>query len=308
MIFLQPLGGLCNRLRTLDSVIDLCEKYERELTVFWVNNAALTAPFDELFELEDTRGVTIKLIDAPVGFPDLYRSTGNRVKNFLKGRKLTGNLSQLLKTVKAIPESRIIWKDDLQKLYDSGSLVNSHSVDEMDARLYPLVQDDIERLFSGNAGDNVYITSCYRLSPVLDAYKKFEPTAALKASIEHTTSSFTRTIGLHIRKSDHETSKKFSTTEKFVGVIEKEISNDSQTTFFISTDDEATKTDLIDKYGDRIRFNEVSSYERDSPEAVKDAVVDLYCLAATSRLYGSHHSSFSQVAAIIGGIQATTVM
>ena len=46
---------------------------------------------------------------------------------------------------------------------------------------------------------------------------------------------------------------------------------------------------------------------RDTPNGIRDAVVDLYCLSKTKYIYGSYWSSFSDIAARIGEIRLITL-
>ena len=49
-IFLKTKGGLCNRLRAIDSAIILSKKINKKLIVIWENNNDLGANFNDLFE------------------------------------------------------------------------------------------------------------------------------------------------------------------------------------------------------------------------------------------------------------------
>ena len=45
MIIIEPMGGLCNRLRALDSAISLKEGYNTELRVVWILNSKCNLRF-----------------------------------------------------------------------------------------------------------------------------------------------------------------------------------------------------------------------------------------------------------------------
>lgn len=49
MIIMQPIGGLCNRLRSIDSAIALSEKTGKPLHVIWVCNPEINCKFSDLF-------------------------------------------------------------------------------------------------------------------------------------------------------------------------------------------------------------------------------------------------------------------
>ncbi|WP_099469143.1 O-fucosyltransferase family protein [Konateibacter massiliensis] len=50
MIIIQPSGGLCNRIRVINSAYELAKKRGDKLTVLWLNNAELNCPFESLFQ------------------------------------------------------------------------------------------------------------------------------------------------------------------------------------------------------------------------------------------------------------------
>lgn len=49
MIIIQPSGGLCNRIRVINSAYELAKKRKDKLTVLWLNNNELNCPFESLF-------------------------------------------------------------------------------------------------------------------------------------------------------------------------------------------------------------------------------------------------------------------
>lgn len=53
MLIIQPIGGLCNRIRAINSALVLARKKGETLTVLWNVNAELGCPFEALFEPTD---------------------------------------------------------------------------------------------------------------------------------------------------------------------------------------------------------------------------------------------------------------
>lgn len=53
MLIIQPIGGLCNRMRAINSALVLAKKQNKKLKVIWFVNAELGCPFEELFEKTD---------------------------------------------------------------------------------------------------------------------------------------------------------------------------------------------------------------------------------------------------------------
>lgn len=53
MLIIQPIGGLCNRMRAINSARMLAEKRKEKLTVIWFVNPELGCPFEKIFEPTD---------------------------------------------------------------------------------------------------------------------------------------------------------------------------------------------------------------------------------------------------------------
>ena len=49
-IIVQPTGGLCNRMRTIASAVQLAQKLNCKIKVLWVKDPTLNAPFNSLFD------------------------------------------------------------------------------------------------------------------------------------------------------------------------------------------------------------------------------------------------------------------
>lgn len=106
-------------------------------------------------------------------------------------------------------------------------------------------------------------------------------------------------VGLHIRRTDNTTSIEMSPLELFKEKIEREIAADDTVRFYLATDDEQVKAELMQSYPGRI-FCLPRKASRDTLEGMKDAMVELLMLAGMRQVYGSHYSSYSEAAAIIG--------
>lgn len=98
-----------------------------------------------------------------------------------------------------------------------------------------------------------------------------------------------------------------SPTEAFVARIEAAIASDEADTVFVATDDPAEEDVLRRAFPGRILSYPKRSLDRASPEAIQDALVDLYCLASTDKLLASYWSTFSETAVQIGAIPVDIV-
>ena len=61
------------------------------------------------------------------------------------------------------------------------------------------------------------------------------------------------------------------------------------------------KREMKKRYGDRI-FCSGKKADRGSLEGIREGITDMYTLARTQKIYGSFQSSFSDMAAQIGGV------
>ena len=138
----------------------------------------------------------------------------------------------------------------------------------------------------------------------------FTPTPELEAQAREKIGKITqggthRVIGLHIRRTDHSVSIRQSPTELFCRVLEARLKEDSDTRFYLATDDAAVRQFFADKYnqdGEIVFFNDSETLGRDTAEGIRAAFVELLTLSMTQRIYGSCGSSYTDMAAAMGHI------
>ena len=150
----------------------------------------------------------------------------------------------------------------------------------------------------------IYLSTGYALMPYpQEMAQRLQPTAELRQRIKYITQQFaTKMVGVHIRRTDNAVSINESPIECFVQAMRQELDKDSDTAFYVATDDIAVRNLLIKEFPQRIHFQQIENCVRSTVDGIKDAVVDLYCLAQTDKIIGSYWSSFSDAAAEIGGI------
>jgi len=295
MIFFRPKGGLCNRMKALNTMLQLVEN--KNITVVWVNDEEMNCNLSSLFEMAAFDNV--KIIEFS-RFTNILNKWKCKLLNYMEDtdnqfiRKL---LFRIL--IKNISINDFLLNKDLRRMYDSIGNVRNQILRETDANFSQKIKVQLQETISNNC----YISSCYSMTNIDTHYQKFKPINELQDKINITTTQFSQTIGLHIRQGDHEISKEMSTFEKFEKVIQKELMKNNESTFFVATDSDDVKQKLIEKYKQKIITNSISSFNRSSQKAIESAVIDLYCLSKTEKIYGSHFSTYTQVAADIGGIE-----
>ncbi len=278
MIFLKPVGGLCNRIRTIDSMISLCEEYEQNLTIIWLRTNDLNCDFDELFFPIHREKIKVRIIKKPFIY-QLILKLILRKKNVLNNN---------------------FW----ERLYSLNRLRKKElSIEMADKESFKKIED-LTRSLLRKKQKKILIESCYRHSPVDEnSYYIFHPIEKLSRMINNKTKEFNNTIGIHIRRTDNLRSIEVSTDEKIIKLINALLNENPKYTFFLASDCQQTKDKLLEKFKNNIMTNPDLTFDRNSRESIQFAVLDLYCLAKTKRIYGSFYSSYSEVAAAINNIE-----
>ena len=150
--------------------------------------------------------------------------------------------------------------------------------------------------------DEILLISQHSMAPHYPLTELFKLKESVQALVDEATAGCdSKTVGLHFRGTDHEKCKQVTTLEKFTARIDKEIDARPATTFFLATDEISVRKALIERYGKRIMYRE-NVLNRNSVAGMIDGAVDLYCLSKTTRIIGSYWSSYSEIAAELGGI------
>ena len=259
-----PSGGLANRMRAVASAYELCKKVDSTLQVVWFQDWALSAPFHSIFE--ETPLVAIR--EATILDHLLYDRA--RKKNFF---------------LPALPQ-RILFQRHIK---------------EQDVTPLKKQSFDFE---AWACGKRCYM-SCYQVFGTFpdERYQQlFHPVKAVMDVIDGYRSQFnSHTIGLHIRRTDNAESIAKSPTVLFINKVREEIELHDDTKVFLATDSTEVKREFIAAFGSRIITPKEDAC-RDSISGIRGGVVDLWTLASTQKIYGSAGSSFSPMAASIGGV------
>ena len=259
-----PSGGLANRMRAVASAYELCKKVDSTLQVVWFQDWALSAPFYSIFE--ETPLVAIR--EATILDHLLYDRA--RKKNFF---------------LPALPQ-RILFQRHIK---------------EQDVTPLKKQSFDFE---VWACGKRCYM-SCYQVFGTFpdERYQQlFHPVKAVMDVVDGYRSQFnSHTIGLHIRRTDNAESIAKSPTALFINKVREEIELHDDTKVFLATDSTEVKREFIAAFGSRIITPKEDAC-RDSISGIRGGVVDLWTLASTQKIYGSAGSSFSPMAASIGGV------
>jgi hypothetical protein len=270
-LYLEPIGGLANRMRVIMSAIEFKTKYGGEIFCIWNENSDLNAPFYELFD--EIKVLNFK--DQPC------------IMNKLRSSNQTTILKRFLSNVnnKLFGFDYCIKKHDVQQLVESEQIYEI--VEKNKGSIY------IESFMIDYNWEDQNINEVFRLKNTMKD-KVGENSKAFAI--------FDEVIGLHIRRTDNIEAIKNSPIELFIEKIEEKLEENKNTGFYLATDDQDIEFLLQKLYPGKILvYNK--NLSRDSLEGIQDALVDMYTLSKTAMIYGSHFSSFSTMAGKIGGIE-----
>jgi hypothetical protein len=143
------------------------------------------------------------------------------------------------------------------------------------------------------------------------AAREWVPVPSIRGAVAGITAGFNgRTVGVHVRRGDAlgtPTDRyRKSTDRAFTALMDLELERNPDVSFFLATDCEETESRFRARYRDAVIVNEkkrfVASVLGMPKDNQRDAVVDMFALARTCKIFGNNYSSFSKFAAVIGGI------
>ena len=294
-IVVQPTGGLCNRLRAIESVLQLLKTTEKtkHITVVWENNHELGTAYKTLFRQNDK----IKVIEVlpftgknmlnPVQMLKVWNVIAPTEKNYQRSYKLRQFLGREMKFDKVIYQNEMF--ELVKNKFDFNTLKNYDS-------LYLVSCFDFEIDYKDKYSTNSEIMNY--------PFSNFVAHDFIKDKVNQITKYFeNHTIGLHIRRTDHAGAIENSPLSLFIDKMNEEIALNHKTNFFLATDDKETEKKMMQLFGEKIIINPEKAFTRSSEKGVQDAYIDVVCLSKTSKIYGSHASSFSETAAKMGAIE-----
>lgn len=267
-LLLVPSGGLANRMRAIASAYHLCLRNDSILQVVWFQGWGMHAAFRDIFD--------------PIVAENLKVREATKWDFVVNDRPRRHNL-----WLPAIP----------QYLYYLGGNKNELCIASMRDNGF-----DFDKWLKGHRR----YMSCYDEfgSFPNTAYSTlFHPNNQVKALMKPYEEQFSNyTVGMHIRRTDNIDSIRKSPTYLFVEAGERELAAHPNLTIFLATDSEEVKKEMRQAFAGRIiTANEEAS--RDSVEGIRAGLADMWLLSRTCKIYGSAGSSFSEMAARVGGIR-----
>ncbi len=297
MLTIEPMFGLCNRMQALEAALALARALDRRLTVIWNLNPELNCRFEDLFvmppginSLQQPRRRGLKYYSGPsvrIGTTERPRTSSPQIA-------ATGPLSTLaLRGLRGVNRWLLADRRHDRAIYETEIIRMTEADFDFDTlRECP----------------SVFIRAFTRFYVDRSLASHLRPTAAIDEQVRQQVALFSEPmVGVHIRRTDNRSSVGVSTTEHFVANMRDEVARQPLSRFFLSTDDPAEEAVLRRAFPGRILSRPKRTLDRNEPAAIQDALVDLYCLSHTGRVLGSFGSSFSRVAARLGGRELVVV-
>lgn len=262
-----PSGGLGNRLRAIVSAVQLSETTGTALRIVWFKDWGMGAEWREIFKpMKHYALREASLLDSLV-----YDRP--RKRNFF-----------------------------VPKLFQN--LLFEQRIDEYDVT--PLKRKNFD-FCAWAKGRNSYM-SCYQdFGAVYNSLYSdlFSPTDEIEQRIARNLEQLgDAPIGIHVRRTDNRAAIERSPISLFFDAMDSIVRDNPAQRFYLATDDEETKNEMLKRYGDALLMSS-SKAERGTTEGIKDAVVEMFTLARCREIYGTADSSFSVIASRIGDIPLT---
>lgn len=267
-IMAQPDAGLGNRLRCIFSGLYFAELYKVPLDLLWLRETCCNVDYSELFaESENIKVHTIYHL----GYKNKYA-----LKSFAT--------DSLMKNLK----NRL-------KYFDAGMTTDLYEAKGEDGIIDVIKNNPAVCFMSSgqNCIDEHFYASRDKIKPAPDINKRVEEIMAPYSG--------KRVIGIHIRRTDHVDAIANSSLESFIEIMKRESEN-SQPYFYLATDDSDIEKSLSEKFSCIPHISFSNEKSRSTTAGMKDAYVDMLCLAKCDKIYGSFESSFSKMAAVIGNV------
>lgn len=278
-IVVQPVGGLCNRLRVVASAYILSKKIEADLKLLWIPDKACNCLFGDLFE------PPISFEVATIRSPKLFGLIAKRPFSLL---------SPLLEPALYGAHGRTLTIDN-GALAERNFLIEAEEVSDYETVIF-------KSCFSDFAPSSA--TPDHYANQASSFLRSIIPSKMVSDQLFDLPSP---TIGIHIRRGDNLKSSQKSTTEEFVAKIDDCIADNSAASFLLATDDPDVEQELCIQYPNKILTFPKTSYDRSRKAAIQEALVDLLMLSKCDRILGSFWSSFSETASLFNLVTLDTI-
>lgn len=263
---LVPIGGLANRFYAVTSALSFCLDNQIALKVIWFKDKGMGAGFHDLFNLDPSLRQDVAVVDA-------------KWSDYIFDR----------------PRKRNFWLP-----YIPQKLLFQSCIYEKDI-LEGFSSNDLLSVFDEKS--KVYLVHYCRFYEIVNVIGFIRPNEYIARKIDERIQSFNnkKVIGIHIRRGDHTIPTLKSPLSLFVEKMNVELESNENVCFYVASDSIEEKNKLIEIFGDKVITME-GDLRRDTESGIVDALVELFTLSGTSKIYGSLASTYSFLAAELSSI------
>lgn len=247
-------------------MIWLKEKLNCRLKVIWLENEELGACYHDLF----VKSSEFEVLDS-LGY---YRFVRTSRQKYLVKRVLAWVIN------KSICVDYCVFDSDMYKGVDQ-------------------ILDIVGR------HNTVFFNTCEELISWDPGLKAFQLIPSLETRLNKLSKKLevdSNTIGVHVRRTDHTIAANRSPNFLFEQMIWRERNRNPNLKIYLSSDDPQVVEHFKSIFGEII-LTIVKKYGRDSKVAIEDALIELFLLSRTKKIYGSYWSSYSKMAGRLSGIK-----
>ena len=265
------MGGLANRMRVIGMLRMLANEAHVPMEVIWVANNDAQAKWCDIFEQPKDFVVT---------------ETSGPYKHEYYSSKWYKNILHY------------VWAWLYGYIWLPYNIVEKMDEDNSKEGLRRLFNHWIIQIKSGKT---LYISTGDYLGTNYDTSSIFRPISALKKEIDAFLPADKVIYGIHIRRTDNSWAIEHSPLELFENKIVEILKKDSDSLFYLASDDEHTITYFQERFGNSI-LTRPKTFGRTSVSGIQDAIIEMWILSKTKKIFGSFYSSYSEMAAKIGNI------
>ena len=269
-LIIQPMGGLANRMRVIGKLRMVANKAHIPMEVLWVSNNAAGAKWSDIFEL-------------PEDF--VVKEESGHYKHEYYSAKWYRNIVHR------------VWAWMHRYTWLPYNIVEKMDEDTSKEGLQRLFNQWIAQL---QAGKTLYISTGDYLGENYDV-SFFRPIVTLQKEIDAFLPSDKKVYGIHIRRTDNTWAIENSPLELFENRITTILKTEPNALFYLASDDADTIAHFQERYGACI-LTRPKTFGRNSVQGIQDAIIEMWLLSKTKKIYGSFYSSYSGMAAKIGNI------
>ena len=261
-----PNGGLGNRMRAIASAYELRRQTGISVDAVWITDWTLGAPWASLFQPFEEEGFRVR------------------------------DASLLDKMRYDQPRRHNLWLPLLPQKLLFEQRIDNYNVT-------PLKRQGLD--FAAWAKGHRSYMNCYQEFGPIDRTlypRLFHPVEAVEQMLATITSQFApRTIGFHVRRTDHAAAIARSPLSLFIDKAEETLAADPTAKIFLATDDDETKRQLTERYKNSVITPPTGTYNRGTIDGMRAALAEMLALSRTEKIFGCFESTFPVVASRMSG-------